>query len=133
MRPYSKGLCTINPLPNTETENVETENVETENLVSISFAEKVIVGSFVIVPYLFYSSSSAHTLVSRKLVVVVTNVKENDIEIECGSAVSKKRIKFIENDKGFISKDSILAVLPQPSYKRSVYEFLVEFEIDVFQ
>ena len=55
MRPYSKALCAINPLSNTET-----ENVEIENLVSISFAEKVTVGSFVIVPYLFSSSSSAH-------------------------------------------------------------------------
>ena len=128
MRPYSKALCAINPLSNTET-----ENVEIENLVSISFAEKVTVGSFVIVPYLFSSSSSAHNVVTRKIVVVVTNVKENDIEIECGRAVSKKRIKFIGNDKGFISKDSTLAVLPQPSYKRSVYEFLDEFEIDVTQ
>ena len=64
---------------------------------------------------------------------VVTNVKENDIEIEYGSAVSKKRIKFFGNDKGFISKDSILAILPQPNYKRGVYEFLDELEIDVFQ
>ena len=64
---------------------------------------------------------------------VVTNVKENDIEIDYGSAVLKKRIKFIRNDKGFISKDSILAILAQPNYKRSVYEFLDKLEIDVFQ
>ena len=106
MRPYSQALYAINSLPNNET-----ENVETENLVSISFAKEVTVGLFVIVPYLFSSSSSADTLVSRKLVAVVTNVKENDIEIDYGSAVSKKRIKFIGNDKGFISKDSILAIL----------------------
>ena len=83
--------------------------------------------------HIFSSSSSADTLVSRKLVAVVTNVKENDIEIEYGSAVSKKRIKFFGNEKGFISKDSILAILPQPNYKRGVYEFLDELEIDVFQ
>ena len=64
---------------------------------------------------------------------VVTNVKENDIEIEYGSAVSKKRIKFIGNDKSFISKDSILAILPQPNYNEDVYGFLDELEIDVFQ
>ena len=57
----------------------------------------------------------------------------NDIEIEYGSGVSKKRIKFIGNDKGFIWKDSILGILSQPNYKRGVYEFLDEPEIDIFQ
>ena len=84
MRPYSQALYAINPLPNTET-----ENVETENLVSISFAKEVTVGLFVIVPYLFSSSSSADTLVSRKLVAVISNVKENDIEIDYGSMKEK--------------------------------------------
>ena len=70
-------MYAINPLP-----NIETENVETENFVSVSFAEEITVGSFVIVSYLFSSSSSADTLVSRKLVTVVTNVKEHDNEIE---------------------------------------------------
>ena len=70
-------MYAINPLPNTET-----ENVETENFVSVSFAEEITVGSFVIISYLFSSSSSADTLVSRKLVAVVTNVKEHDNEIE---------------------------------------------------
>ena len=35
-----------------------------------------------------------------------------------------KRIKFIGIDKGFITKDSILAILTQPNYKRGVYKFL---------
>ena len=84
MRPYSQALYAINPLTNTETENVETESYN-----SISFAKEVTVGSFVIAQYLFSSSSSADTLVNRKLVAAVTNVKENDLEIEYGSAVSK--------------------------------------------
>ena len=105
MRPYSQALHAINPLP-----NIETENVERENLVSFGFANKVTVDSFVIVPYLLSSSSSVELLVSRKLVAVVTNVKANDIEIEYGSAISKKKIKFIGNDKDFISIDSILAI-----------------------
>ena len=108
-------------------------NLETENVVSnISFAKEVTVGSFVIVPYLFSSSSSVDTLVCRKLVALVTNVKKYDIEIEHdASAVSKKRIKFIGNDKGSISKDSVLTTLPQPNYKRGVYEILDELEIEV--
>ena len=105
-------MYATNPLPNTEI-----ENVETENLVNICFAKEVTVGLFVIVPYLFSSSSSADTLISRKLVVVVINVKENNIEIECGSAVSKKRTEIIGNDKGFILKDLNLAILPQPNYE----------------
>ena len=53
--------------------------------------------------------------------------------LKLNMAVQCQRIKFIGNDKGFISKDSILAILPQPNYKRGVYEFLGELEIDVFQ
>ena len=107
-------------------------NLETENVISnISFPKEVTVGSFVIVPYLFSSSSSVDTSVRRKLVAVVTNVKKYDIEIEYASAISKKRIKFIGNDKGSISKDSILTILPQPNYKRGVYKFLDELDIDV--
>ena len=64
----------------------------------------------VIVPYLCSSSSSVDTLVRRKLVAVVTKVKKDDIDIEYASAVSKKRIKLIGNDKGSISKDSILTI-----------------------
>ena len=112
MRPYSQALYATNPLPNTEK-----ENVETENLVSICFAKEATVGLFVIVPYLFSSSSLADTLVGRKFVVVIINVKENNIEIECGSAVSKKRTEIIGNDKGFILKDLNLAILPQPNYE----------------
>ena len=91
MRPYSQASYAINPEPNNEI-----KNVERENLVIISFAKEVTVVSFVIVPYLFSSSSSADTY--RKLVAVVTNVNENDIEIEYGSEVSKKIIQFIGND-----------------------------------
>ena len=122
MRLYSQALYAMNSPTNFETENV---------VSNISFAKEVTVGSFVIVPYLFSSSSSVDTLVRRKLVAVVTNVKKDDIEIEYASAVSKKRIKFIGNDKGPVSKDSILTILPQPNYKRSVYDFLDELEIDV--
>ena len=129
--PYSQALCDINPLS-----NIETKNIEKENFVGVSLTKEVTVGSFIVyyyIPYLFSSSSSADTLVSRKFVAdVLTNAKENDTEIEYGSAVSKKRIKFIGNDKGSISKYSILAILPQPNYMRGVYEFLDELEIDVF-
>ena len=90
MRPYSQALYAINPLSNTET-----KNVETENLVCISFAKEVTIASFVIAPYLFSSSSSTDTLISKKLLAAV---KENDTEIEYGRAVSKKRIIFIGND-----------------------------------
>ena len=79
-------------------------------LLVLVFANKVTVDSFVIVPYVFSSSSSVELLVIRKLVAVVTNVKENDIEIEYGSAISKKKNKFIGNDTDFISTDSILAI-----------------------
>ena len=57
---------------------------------------------------------------------------KNDIEIEYGSAVSSKRIKFIGHDKGFISKDSILASLPQWNYEKGAYEFLDELKIGDF-
>ena len=55
------------------------------------------------------------------LVAAITSVKENDIEIEYASAVSKKIIKFIGHDMAFILEDLILAILPQPNYKRSTY------------
>ena len=48
-------------------------------------------------------------------------MKENDIEIEYARAVSKKIIKFIGHDMAFILEDLILAILPQPNYKRSTY------------
>lgn len=99
MRPYSQASYAINPEPNNEI-----KNVERENLVIISFAKEVTVVSFVIVPYLFSSSSSVELLAIRKLVAAVTNVKENDIEIEYGSAISKKKIKFIGNDKDLIQQ-----------------------------
>ena len=95
-------MCDINPLS-----NIETKNIEKENFVGVSLTKEVTVGSFIVyyyIPYLFSSSSSADTLVSRKFVAdFLTNAKENDTEIEYGSAVSKKRIKFIGNDKGSIS------------------------------
>ena len=122
MQLYSQALYAMNSPTNLETENVAS---------NISFAKEVTVGSFVIVPYLFSSSSSVDTLVRRKLVAVVTNVRKDDIEIEYASAVSTKRIKFIGNDKGSISKDSTLIILPQPNYKRGVYEFLDELEIEI--
>ena len=122
MQLYSQALYAMNSPTNLETENVAS---------NISFAKEVTAGSYVIVPYLFSSSSSVDTLVRRKLVAVVTNVKKDDIEIEYASAVSTKRIKFIGNDKGSISKDSTLTILPQPNYKRGVYEFLDELEIEI--
>ena len=108
-------------------------NLETENVVSnISFAKKLLLVHLLL--YHVYSLV-CHQLtlyiVRRKLVAVVTNAKKDDIEIKYASAVSKKRIKFIGNDKGSISKDSISTILPQPNYKRGVYEFLDELEIDV--
>ena len=58
----------------------------------------VTVGLFDFVSYLFSNSSSADVLVSRKLVAVVT-MKEDHIEIEYASTVSKKkRIKLVGND-----------------------------------
>ena len=80
MRPYSQALHAINPLPNLETENIETI------LLILIWQKK----SFIIVPYLLSGSSSANILVSRKLVAVVTNVKEHDIEIEYAIAVWKE-------------------------------------------
>ena len=123
-------MCDINPQS-----NIETKNIEKENFVSLNLTKEVTVGSFIVcyIPYLFSSSSSADTLLCRKFVAdVLTNATENDTEIEYGSAVSNKRIKFIGNDKGSISKYSILAILPQPNYKRGVYEFLDELEVDIF-
>ena len=73
-------------------------------LLVLVFANKVTVDLFVIVPYLFSSSSSVELLAIRKLVAAVTNVKENDIEIEYSSAISKKKIKFIGNDKDLIQQ-----------------------------
>ena len=73
-------------------------------LLVLVFANKVTVDLFVIVPYLFSSSSSVELLAIRKLVAAVTNVKENDIEIEYGSAISKKKIKFIGKDKDLIQQ-----------------------------
>ena len=77
MRPYSQALHAINPLPNLEIENIETI------LLILIWRKK----SFIIVPHLLSGSSSANILVSRKLVAVVTNVKEHDIEIEYAIAV----------------------------------------------
>ena len=80
MQPYSQALHAITPLPNLETENIETI------LLILIWRKK----SFIIVPYLLSGSSSANILVSRKLVAVVTNVKEHDIEIEYAIAVWKE-------------------------------------------
>ena len=59
-RPYSQALYVINSLA-----KMLAENVEPENVVGVNFAKYVTVGSCVIVPYLFSSSSSADTSVGN--------------------------------------------------------------------
>ena len=44
--------------------------------------------------------------------------------LKLNMAVQYQKFRSIENDKGFISKDSISATLPQPNYTRGIYEFL---------
>ena len=75
---------------------------------------------------LFQTSKS---IVTKKLVAVVTNVKQDTLEVQYMSAISKQRFKICSNDKGIVSQKSVLQILPSPSLKQDIYHFNEEQNI----
>ena len=84
--------------------------------------------SFVIIPYEFQTPKST---VTKKLVAVVTNVKQDPLEVQYMLAISKQRFKICLNDNGIVSQKSVLQVLPCPSLKRDIYHFNEELDVDM--
>ena len=62
----------------------------------------------------------------KKLVAVVTNVKQDTLKLQYMSAMSKQRFRICSNDKGTVSQ-----VLPCPSLKRDIYHFNEELDVDM--
>ena len=85
------------------------------------------IGSFAIIPYEFQISKST---VTKNLVAVVTNVKQDTLEVQYMSAISKQRFKICSNDKGIASQKSVLQILPCPPLKRDIYHFNDELDVD---
>ena len=86
------------------------------------------IGSFAIIPYEFQISKST---VTKNLVAVVTNVKQDTLEVQYMSAISKQRFKICSNDKGIASQKSVLQILPCPPLKRDIYHFNDELDVDM--
>ena len=62
---------------------------------------------------------------------VVTNVKQDTLEVQYMSAMSKQRLKVCSNSKGIVSQKSVLQTLPSPSLKRDIYHFNEELDVDM--
>ena len=104
------------------------ENVVTDESLINDDRASVQIGSFVIIPYEFQTSKST---VTKKLVAVVTNVKQDTLEVQYMSAISKQRFKIYSNDKGIVSQKSVLQMLPCPSLKQDIYHFNEELDVDM--
>ena len=65
---------------------------------------------------------------------MVTNhsKEDNTVEVECTTAISKRRVRITSADKGQIGCSNIVWLLPYPALKRSVYEFEEDLDIDTF-
>ena len=65
---------------------------------------------------------------TKKLVAVATNVKQDTLEVQYMSIMSKQRFKICLNDKGIVSQKSVLQILPCPSLRRDIYHFNEELD-----
>ena len=101
--------------------------VTDESLINDDSAS-VQIGSLVIIPFKFQTSKST---VTKKLVAVVTNVKQDTLEVQYMSAMSKQRLKICSNDKGRVSQKSVLQILPCPSLQHDIYHFNDELNVDM--
>ena len=79
------------------------KNVVTDKSPINDDSASVQTGSFVIIPYEFQTSKS---IVTKKLVAAVMNVKQDTLEVQYMSAISKQRFKICSNDKGIVSQKS---------------------------
>ena len=122
MRSYSTALSLLG----------QKQNVPTK--VTTIPAKEVIIkcGSFVLLSYDFamYSGSAVKT---KRLAAVVKSVHGdgNKINVCYGKALTKKRIQLNENDIGVAERHSIIEVLPCPNFRRGIYEFPKELDIDI--
>ena len=116
MKPYSTASYNVNQLEKTSSETSEVIEIVTPKVV-----EDVRVGSFIIVTYDFASASSSK-YVTKKVVAMVTNhsKEDNTVEVECTTAISKRRVKITSADKSRISCSNIVRLLPYPALKRGV-------------
>ena len=101
------------------------ENIVTDEWLINDDSASVQIGSFIIIPYKFQTSKST---VTKKLVAVVTNVKQDTLEVQYMSIMSKQRFKICLNDKGIVSQKSVLQILPCPSLRRDIYHFNEELD-----
>ena len=86
------------------------------------------IGSFAIIPYEFQISKST---VTKNLVAVVTNVKQDTLEVQYMSVILKQSFKICSNDKGIVSQKSVLQILPCPSRKQDIYHFNEVLDVDM--
>ena len=107
---------------------MKNENVVTDESSINDDSASVQLGSFVITPYEFQTSKS---IVTKKLVAVVLNVKQDTLEVQYMSAMSKQRFKICLNDKGIVSQKSVLQILPCPSLKPDIYNFNEKLDVDM--
>ena len=104
------------------------ENVLTDESLINDDSASVQIGSFVIISYNFQTSKST---VTKKLVAVATNVKQDTLEVQYMSAISKQqRFKICLNDKGIVTQKSVLQILPCPSLKHDICHFNEELDVD---
>ena len=104
------------------------ENVLTDESLINDDSASVQIGSFVIISYNFQTSKST---VTKKLVAVAMNVKQDTLEVQYMSAISKQqRFKICLNDKGIVSQKSVLQILPCPSLKHDICHFNEELDVD---
>ena len=104
------------------------ENVLTDESLINDDSASVQIGSFVIISYNFQTSKST---VTKKLVAVAMNVKQDTLEVQYMSAISKQqRFKICLNDKGIVTQKSVLQILPCPSLKHDICHFNEELDVD---
>ena len=104
------------------------ENLVTDESLINDDRASVQIGSFVIIPYEFQTSKST---VTKKLVAVVTNVKQDTLEVQYMSVILKQSFKICSNDKGIVSQKSVLQILPCPSQKQHIYHFNEVLDVDM--
>ena len=104
------------------------ENLVTDESLINDDRASVQIGSFVIILYEFQTSKST---VTKKLVAVVMNVKQDTLEVQYMSVILKQSFKICSNDKGIVSQKSVLQILPCPSQKQDIYHFNEVLDVDM--
>ena len=61
------------------------------------------------------------------------NVKQDTLEVQYMSTISKHRFKICSNDTGIVSQKSVLQILPCPSLKHDIYHFNEELDVDMIK